>query len=83
MIGIFSPVHRSGKTGYGLRLGQELAVSRNVLYLNMEIYGGIGGHFPEEGHTLGDVLYYLRQGIWVSYLRRWRSIWGHWITCFR
>ncbi len=61
MIGIFSPVHRSGKTGYGLRLGQELAVSRNVLYLNMEIYGGIGGHFPEEGHTLGDVLYYLRQ----------------------
>lgn len=61
MIGIFSPVHRSGKTGYGLKLGQELAVSKNVLYLNLEIYGGIGGYFPEEGHTLGDVLYYLRQ----------------------
>lgn len=61
IIGIFSPVHRSGRTGYGLRLGQEIAVSRNVLYLNMEIYGGIGGHFPEGGHTLGDVLYYLRQ----------------------
>lgn len=61
IIGIFSPVHRSGKTSYGLRLGQELAVSENVLYLNMEIYGGIGGFFPEEGHTLADALYYSRQ----------------------
>ncbi|GFI43068.1 hypothetical protein IMSAGC018_00732 [Lachnospiraceae bacterium] len=61
IIGIFSPVHRSGKTGYGLKLGQELAVSKNVLYLNLEIYGGIGGYFPEEGHTLADVLYYSRQ----------------------
>lgn len=61
IIGIFSPVHRSGKTGYGLKLGQELAVSENVLYLNMEFYGGIGGFFPEEGHTLADALYYSRQ----------------------
>lgn len=61
IIGIFSPVHRSGKTSYGLRLGQELAASENVLYLNMEIYGGIGGHFPKEGHTLADALYYSRQ----------------------
>lgn len=61
IIGIFSPVHRSGKTSYGLRVGQELAVSKNVLYLNMEIYGGIGGHFPKEGHTLADALYYSRQ----------------------
>ncbi len=61
IIGIFSPVHRSGKTGYALKLGQELAVSKNVLYLNMEVYGGIRGHFPEEGHNLGDILYYMRQ----------------------
>lgn len=61
IIGLFSPVHRSGETSYGLKLGQELAVSENVLYLNMEIYGGIGGYFPEEGHTLADVLYYSRQ----------------------
>ena len=54
-------MHRSGETSYGLKLGQELAVSENVLYLNMEIYGGIGGYFPEEGHTLADVLYYSRQ----------------------
>lgn len=61
IIGLFSPVHRSGKTGYGLKLGQELAVSENVLYLNMEFYGGIGGYFPEEGHTLADILYYAGQ----------------------
>lgn len=61
IVGIFSPVHRCGKTGYGLKLGQELARSENVLYLNMEIYGGIGGHFPEDGHTLADALYYSRQ----------------------
>lgn len=61
IIGLFSPVHRIGKTGYGLKLGQELAVSENVLYLNMEIYGGIGGYFPEEGHTLTDILYYAGQ----------------------
>lgn len=61
IIGLFSPVHRIGKTGYGLKLGQELAASGNVLYLNMEIYGGIGGYFPEEGHTLSDILYYAGQ----------------------
>lgn len=61
IIGVFSPVHRSGKTGYGIKLGKELAVSENVLYLNMELYGGIGGYFPGEGHTLADVLYYARQ----------------------
>lgn len=61
IIGIFSPAHRIGKTSYSLELGQQLAVSYNVLYLNMEIYGGIGGHFPEGGHTLDDALYYSRQ----------------------
>ena len=46
IIGIFSPVHRSRKTGYALRLGKDLAKTYNVLYLNLEMYGGIGGHFP-------------------------------------
>lgn len=61
IIGVFSPVHRCGKTGYALKTGQELAASENVLYLNLEIYGGVGGYFPEEGHTLADALYYARQ----------------------
>ena len=49
IIGIFSPVHRSKKTGYALKLGKELARTYNVLYLNLEVYGGIGGHFPDAG----------------------------------
>ncbi len=61
VIGIFSPVHRIGKTEYGLKLGEDLAVSRNVLYLNLELYGGIDGHFEEGEQTLSDVLYYARQ----------------------
>lgn len=61
IIGIFSPVHRVGKTAYALKLGEELAESKNVLYLCLEVYGGDGGHFAGEGQTLSDVLYYHRQ----------------------
>lgn len=61
VIGIFSPIHRIGKTSYALEIGKKLAASQNVLYLNMEIYGGIGGYFPETGQTLADALYYSRQ----------------------
>ena len=56
IIGIFSPVHRSRKTGYALRLGKDLAKTYNVLYLNLEMYGGIGGHFPEIGQTVADAV---------------------------
>lgn len=61
LIGVFSPVHRVGKTSYALQLGENLAVSENVLYLNLELYGGLGGHFESGGQTLEDVLYYARQ----------------------
>lgn len=61
IVGIFSPVHRIGKTTYALELGENMAVSQNVLYLNLELYGGIGGHFEKGGQTLEDVLYYARQ----------------------
>lgn len=61
IIGVFSPVHRIGKTTYALRLGEKLSASSNVLYLNLEVFGGIGGHFEEGGQTLADLLYYARQ----------------------
>lgn len=61
IIGVFSPVHRSGKTAYALKLGEELAESENVLYLNLEIFAGLGGYFEQNGQTLADVLYYSRQ----------------------
>lgn len=61
IIGIFSPVHRIGKTKYALELGERMAESENVLYLNLEFFAGIDGHFEKENQTLSDVLYYARQ----------------------
>lgn len=61
IIAVFSPVHRVGKTTYALRLGKKLGKEFHVLYLNLETYGGIGGHFEEGGQTLSDMLYYARQ----------------------
>lgn len=61
VIGVFSPVHRIGKTAYALRIGEEMAAAGNALYLNLEVYGGIGGHFEEGGRTMADLLYYARQ----------------------
>lgn len=61
VIGVFSPVHRIGKTAYALKLGEELAETENVLYLNLETFAGLGGHFEQDGQTLADVLYYARQ----------------------
>ena len=42
MIGIYSPVHRIGKTKFALRLGQKMARQVPVLYLNLEGYSGVG-----------------------------------------
>ncbi len=61
IIAVYSPVHRIGKTSYALKLGQRLSEEANVLYLNLETYGGMGGHFSGEGQNLSDVLYYARQ----------------------
>ncbi len=61
VIGIFSPIHRVGKTSFALHMGEEMASTSNVLYLNLELYGGYGGHFEEGKETLADVLYYAGQ----------------------
>lgn len=61
IIGVFSPIHRIGKTEYALKLGEKLAETENVLYLNLEVFAGMGGHFAQEDQTLADVLYYARQ----------------------
>lgn len=61
IIGVYSPVHRVGKTAYALELGEKLAEEANVLYLNMELYGGREGHFEEGGLNISDILYYIRQ----------------------
>lgn len=61
IIGVFSPVHRIGKTSYALKMGEKMAAVEKVLYLNLELYGGVGGHFEKGGQTMEDVLYYARQ----------------------
>ena len=62
LIGIYSPVHRIGKTRYALRLGRKLAMQVPVLYLSLEGFSGGSYYFPGEGGSdLGDLLYCLRQ----------------------
>lgn len=62
LIGIYSPVHRTGQTAFALKKGMELAKTLNVLYMNLETYAGIGGYFPEEEkRNLSMLLYYAKQ----------------------
>ena len=62
-IGIYSPVGRTGKTGFALALGKEIAKKRRTLYLNLEEYSGFAGLYPADGGwTLSELMYYLKQG---------------------
>ena len=48
---------------YKKSMNEKMAKEKNVLYLNMETYGGSGGHFPEEsGRDMSVLLYYAKQG---------------------
>ena len=62
IIGIYSPIHRIGKTKYAIRIGRKLAKQVPVLYINMEGYSG--GDYYFHGGTdkdLGDLLYCIKQ----------------------
>ena len=62
IIGVYSPVARCGKTCFALTLGQVLASSRPVLYLNLENYAGFSFLLGKEGMSdISDVMYFLRQ----------------------
>lgn len=62
IIGVYSPIHRIGKTNYALRMGRKLAKKEKVLYLNLEEYSGGNRRFPESrGQTLADLLYFSGQ----------------------
>ena len=62
LIGVYSPVHRIGKTKFAIDLGRDLIQSGPVLYLNLEEYSGSNYYFPgNEEANLGDLLYYIRQ----------------------
>lgn len=63
IIGVYSPVRRSGKTSLALALGQLLAKGKKVLYLNLEEFSGLYGvlNSSYKGDLL-DVIFYQRQG---------------------
>lgn len=62
LIGVYSPIHRIGKTKFAMGLGKELAKKEPVLYLNLEEYAGGDFYFHDQpGQTLADLLYYTRQ----------------------
>ena len=59
LIGMFSPIGRSGQTSLGLSLGQSLAKKHRTLYVNLDCYGGITADLlntPCSG-DLSDLLY--------------------------
>jgi len=59
LVAVYSPIRRVGKTTFALALGKECAKKKRVLYLNLEEYAGMT---VEEGLTLGDIIYYMKQG---------------------
>ena len=62
LVAVYSPIHRIGKTKFAVELGKAIAEKKKVLYLNLEENPGLPEEMWQE-KTLGDVLYYLRQGM--------------------
>jgi cellulose biosynthesis protein BcsQ len=62
LLGIYSPVGRTGKTSFALALGKELARRKRTLYLNLEEYSGFQALYPYgDGQTLSELMYFLKQ----------------------
>ena len=61
MIGIYSPVKRCLQTSFALTLGQLLAKEHRTLYLNFEMYSGLGELLRREYQTdILDLMYYFQ-----------------------
>lgn len=61
MIGIYSPVKRCLQTSFALTLGQLLAKEHKTLYLNFEMYSGLGELLRRDYQTdMLDVMYYFQ-----------------------
>jgi len=61
VIGVYSPIHRIGKTQFALELGKELSKKEPVLYLNLEGYAGSTYFQEHQEQDLASLLYYARQ----------------------
>lgn len=61
MIGVYSPIKRCLQTSFALTLGQLLAKEHKTLYLNFEMYSGLGEILRREYQTdMMDVVYYFQ-----------------------
>lgn len=58
---IFSPIGRSGKTGFSLCLSQELAKSRKVLYVTLEETADFPLTSSSEKNTLSELFYLFKE----------------------
>lgn len=62
IYGIYSPVGRTRKTSFALALGEILAETKQVLYLNFESFSGFEELFGTSYRTdLSDLIYFARQ----------------------
>lgn len=62
IIGVYSPVGRSGKTTFALTLGQVLATDSSVLYINMEEFSAFDKMFGVSySGDLADLMYFFKQ----------------------
>lgn len=61
MIGVYSPVKRCLQTSFALTLGQLLAREHRTLYLNFEMYSGLGELLQRNCQPdMMDVMYYFQ-----------------------
>lgn len=62
VYGIYSPIGRTKKTSFALALGEILAETKQVLYLNFEEFSGFEDLFDVSYKTdLSDLIYFARQ----------------------
>ena len=62
LIGVYSPIHRIGKTKFALELGKELGAKGPVLYLNLEPFAP-GSYFRDKAEdNLEKLIYSAGQG---------------------
>lgn len=62
IIGVYSPIGRSGKTSFEMTLGQIMQNDGPVLYINMEEFSGFSGIYARDYRSdLSDLMYHYRQ----------------------